>query len=99
MEVRSAGADWWEAEPHGGLHGLPPFLPEVKDNAEWRKTTANERGGSRRVSARGLRGTTLPPEDGGKGNNRPRDAATKTANGSAQRPPTLPPVLALAGLH
>lgn len=33
MEVRSAGADWWEAEPSGGLLGLPPLLPKVKDNA------------------------------------------------------------------
>lgn len=79
MEARSAGADWWEAEPRGGLLGLPPFLPEVKDNAEWRKTTANERGGSRRVSARGLRGTTLPPEDREKGDDPPRDTATNTA--------------------
>lgn len=72
MEARSAGADW-------GPLGLPPFLPEVKDNAEWRKRTANERGGSRRVSARGLRGTARPPGDRGKGNNRPRDAAANTA--------------------
>lgn len=64
MEARSASADWLEAEPSGGLLGLPP---EVKDDGEATKNDNKQV----QISAGGLRGRTRTRKQGEGSGQRP----------------------------